>query len=104
MKARYRKALLSDKFELEQMILSSDNDIKNILLSPNLDESVNYIISKTIDKSSIEILYSIEYNSSLIGFVQFYGFNPKESSIFIGYIIDSTYRGNGILKECCRDR
>jgi len=103
MTTTYRKAILSDKYDLEQILVSCKFDISEIMLSSNFSESVNFIMSNVVSKDSIETLYALENESETIGFVQFYGFIPEKQSICIGYIVDKPYQGKGILTSICND-
>lgn len=103
MEPTYRKALLRDKSDFERIVSTDSKNIKKTFLSGNRSANVNFIISKAVSSNPVDQLFTIEFDSNIIGFIQFYGFNNSDSSILIGYILDQNYQGKGLLHKICNE-
>jgi RimJ/RimL family protein N-acetyltransferase len=99
----YRKSLLRDIIDFKR-ILNADSSIQEkAFLSKDLETEVNCIFSKLIYETNEDQLFTVEFGSTIIGFIQFYGFNQHDESIFIGYFLDKKFQGKGLLHNACNE-
>ena len=99
----YRKSLLRDITDIKRIINKDLSDSSETFLTKYIDSEINYIISSSVSPNIENQLFTIEYDSNIIGFVHFYGFNKLESSVKLGYYLDINYRGKGLLIDVCTE-
>lgn len=103
MEPTYRKSLLNDRSDLERIVLADRSNIQNVFLSRSNSTNINLIISNAVSDCFLDQLFTVEYSSKIIGFVQFYGFSHVDSSIFMGYLLDKDFRGQKLLAKICNN-
>jgi len=103
MEPTYRKSLLRDITDIKRIINEDSSDLQKTFLTNDIETEINYIFSASVSPNIANQLFTIEYDSKIVGFVQFFGFNQLESSVKLGYYLDKEHRGKGLLYNICTE-
>ena len=82
-------------------MLSQKHEIEDLLLSNYDSKSINFIAAQSLSKHQINKLFTIEIESKVVGFVNFYAYNKNDASVFLGYVLAKEYRGKGYMYTLC---
>jgi len=99
----YRKSMLGDMSDLKMMLNEDKDSISSTFLTHTIDTEIHHLFSRPLSSFDLNQLFTVENQSEIVGYVHFYGFDIDKCEVYMGYYLQRSYRGKGLLQSVCKD-